>query len=60
VNEHDLDAYITAMIDRDSAEMLELTRGGANYGTAKSSEVVGVVVERVSTDCVSGENVLQN
>lgn len=60
MNEHDLDAYITGLIDKESAEMLELAKGGAFNGTAKSSEIVGVMAEHIGSDCVSGKDIRED
>ena len=58
--EADLDAYVTKLIDNDSAEMLKLAeRGGINGRKAEPSEVVGSVAVSGSSGCVSGKDFLQ-
>lgn len=61
MNEEELESFVTRLIDKDSAEMLELTEGGGINGRkAKSVEIMGSVAVGGGTDRVSGKNFLQD
>ena len=60
--EQELEELTTNMIDMDSKEMVELIQGGKNDDgrQTESVKVMGAVAVSRGSDCVSGENVLQD